>query len=372
MRIITEDNIQQLENLSYSKNIEKLVSVDKLDAKSIINAINNNLNISTKNQIPNPTLNQNDEFKIISESPEYAAASPEIPPELPVNWTRQYNQEYNRYYYFNEITGESQWDIPVDNIVLPENWVRKFNDKYKTYYYFNGVTGESQWEIPTKESSPELVPTSPENSPPPTPLQTIPASPPSSPPPSSEAEQSQNPLNILTEKAQEYTVNDEVHYNGDTVPTRIWNVKSIGDRTITIETDNMENLEMGENIKVVTANDIYPIGNYSSPLPQPQMPNLQTGGFNNGLVMNPYMQGGYETPTINFAPSFKFVNGGSDFSTGGESDNVANANIGATHQQQDKNELIAQKGGDDTEKSGSGLGLLDFGKSLFGKITKLN
>jgi hypothetical protein len=378
MRIITEDNIQQLENLSYSKNIEKLVSVDKLDAKSIINAINNNLNISTKNQmnqIPNSTLNQNDEFKIISESPEYAAASPEIPSELPVNWTRQYNQEYNRYYYFNEITGESQWEIPVDNIVLPENWVRKFNDKYKTYYYFNGVTGESQWEIPTKESSPELVPTSPENSPPPTPLQTIPASPPSSPPPSSETEQSQNPLNILTEKAQEYTVNDNVHYNGDSVPTRIWNVKSIGDRTITIETDNMENLEMGENIKVVTANDIYPIGNYSTPLPQPQMPNLQTGGFNNGLVMNPYMQGGYETPNINFAPNIKIVTGGSDFSTGGESDNVANANIEpsiVTQKEPQQNGLIVQKGGTDTEKPASGFGLLDFGKSLFGKITKLN
>jgi hypothetical protein len=66
------------------------------------------------------------------------------------------------------------------------------------------------------------------------------------------------------------------------------------------------------------------------------------------------------------------VNGGSDFSTGGESDNVANANIGATHQQPEKNELIVQKGGDDTEKPASGLGLLDFGKSLFGKITKLN
>jgi len=394
MRIITEDNIQQLENLSYSKNIEKLVSVDKLDAKSIINAINNNLIISTKNQmnqIPNPTLNQNDEFKILSElpenaaelpeyaaaSPEYAAASPEYAaasPELPVNWVRKFNDKYKTYYYFNIVTGESQWDIPVDNIVLPENWVRKFNDKYKTYYYFNIVTGKSQWEIPTKEPSPEFVPTSPENSPPPpTPLQTIPASSPSSPPPSSKTEQSQNPLNILTEKAQEYTVNDNVHYNGDSVPTRIWNVRSIGDRTITIETDNMENLEMGENIKVVTANDIYPIGNYSSPLPQPQMPNLQTGGFNNGLVMNPYMQGGYETPNINFAPNIKIVTGGSDFSTGGESDNVANSNIGpsiSTHQQPEENGLIVQKGGTDTEKSG--LGLLDFGKSLFGKITKLN
>jgi hypothetical protein len=380
MRIITEDNIQQLENLSYSKNIEKLVSVDKLDAKSIINAINNNLIISTKNQmnqIPNPTLNQNDEFKILSELPENAAASPEYAaasPELPVNWVRKFNDKYKTYYYFNIVTEKSQWDIPVDNIVLPENWVRKFNDKYKTYYYFNIVTEKSQWEIPTKEPSPEFVPTSPENSPPPpTPLQTIPASSPSSPPPSSKTEQSQNPLNILTEKAQEYTVNDNVHYNGDSVPTRIWNVRSIGDRTITIETDNMENLEMGENIKVVTANDIYPIGNYSSPLPQPQMPNLQTGGFNNGLVMNPYMQGGYETPNINFAPNIKIVTGGSDFSTGGESDNLANANIEpsiVTQKEPQQNGLIVQKGGTDTEKPG--FGLLDFGKSLFGKITKLN
>jgi len=335
MRIITEDNIEQLENLSYSKNIEKLIGIDKLEPKSIINAIHNKILVTNNNKM---IINNNVESiqsENVAASPEIAAVSPELPPILPPNWTRQYNE------------------------------------KYKTYYYFNEVTGESQWEMPTENESPEFVPTSPEFSPPPSSKQNIIASPPLNPPSTSE-----NPLDILTEKAQEYNLNDNVHYNGDSIPTRIWNIKSIGDRTVTIQTDNMQNLEMGENIKVVTANDIYPIGNYSNPLPQPQMVNLQTGGFDDGYHtgygMNPYMQGGFENPTINFAPSFKIMNGGSDFSTD-KSDIVSNDNFkDESHSNQHFQGQIQKGGNVDNEnkenKEGSGSGFLDFGKLLIKKI----
>jgi predicted RNA-binding protein (virulence factor B family) len=43
MRIITEENIEQLENMSYSKNIEKLTNIENLDANIIIREINNKI-----------------------------------------------------------------------------------------------------------------------------------------------------------------------------------------------------------------------------------------------------------------------------------------------------------------------------------------
>ena len=376
MRIITEDNIEQLENLSYSKNIEKLLAVDNLEAKTIINTINSRLNITIKNQI-----NMNDEFEIkesntLPNSSEYAAASPELPQELPRNWSRQYNQQYNRYYYFNEVTGESQWEIPIDNIILPENWVRKFNDKYKTYYYFNEVTGESQWEIPTKEISPEFVITSPEKSPPPpSNNEPLPPSPPLSPPLEIEP---LNSLDLLTQKAQEYNVGDKVHYNGDSIPQRIWSIKSVGDRTITIETDNLNNLDPNESIKVVTANDIYPNGDYSSPLYQSETPNIQTGGY----PMYPsYMQGEYDLqqtgslPAINFAPTFKIMNGGNDFSTDTDKLNNGSSEIANNNNIfQKQNEVPIQKGGSEivdnkpVENQSFGAKMLNFSNFLIKKL----
>jgi DNA-directed RNA polymerase II subunit RPB2 len=378
MRLITEDNIEQLENLSYSKNIEKLLAVDKLDPKTIINAINHKLILSTKTK-------DNNEFSIVEsnvisespeyvpESPEYAPESPEQLPELPPNWIREYNQKYNTYFYFNQVTGESQWEIPVDNTVLPKNWIRKFNDKYKTYYYFNEITGESQWEIPTEKSSPEFVPTSTENPPPSNSrseklLSVAPSS----------APVSMSSLDLLTQKAQEYNVGDKVHYNGDSIPLRIWNVKSIGDRTITIETDNFDNLDPTESIKVVTANDIYPNDDYSSPMYQ-STSNIQTGGYPIHHLGGG--GGGYESQQpysnpinpIHFAPVFKIMNGGNDFSTDTRKlDNDIPETNNNFFQKQNENSI--QTGGSENienkpvEKQGLASKMLNFSNFLIKKL----
>jgi DNA-directed RNA polymerase II subunit RPB2 len=47
MRLITEDNIEQLENLSYSKNIEILMNKTGITAKDIVNGINKDIKAET-------------------------------------------------------------------------------------------------------------------------------------------------------------------------------------------------------------------------------------------------------------------------------------------------------------------------------------
>ena len=143
MRIITEDNIEQLENMSYSKNIEKLTYTDNLDTKSIVNTINNNLKKNNE-EINKKQNNENSESPFLTRIVDTVTDlfSPKSPEEedivtqesingLPPNWTKQFNNQYNEYYYFNEVTGQSQWEKPEDNN-LSSNPVPTNTIKYKS------------------------------------------------------------------------------------------------------------------------------------------------------------------------------------------------------------------------------------------------
>jgi len=248
MRIITEDNIEQLENLSYSKNIEKLTFVDKFDAKTYIRELNDI-------QIRSNALADNSTGKNIPGSLEKTA----------------------------------EWKITDENATPP----------------YNPLTPPSY--------SPPFSPASP----PPAP--TPPAFSPASPiPEETSAELSENDL--LTQQAQQYSKGDAVHLRGDTLPNRVWTIFSVGDRMLTIDTENLEGLATGENRKVVTAAEIYPVGSYS--FTTPSLPSPMTGGsFPMGQNMESMhsdmpqmMQPNSMMPAINFAPTFKIMNGGNDFS----------------------------------------------------------
>jgi hypothetical protein len=68
-----------------------------------------------------------------------------------------------------------------------------------------------------------------------------------------------------------FYVGESVIFRGDSKPGRIWGVKNIGDKFITIETRDMAGLDISDTIKVVTELDIYRPGDfaYSSPSIQP-------------------------------------------------------------------------------------------------------
>jgi hypothetical protein len=52
-------------------------------------------------------------------------------------------------------------------------------------------------------------------------------------------------------------VGDIVYFRGDNLVGRIWKIRNIGDRFITIETENLQGIEDKDSIKVVTEMDIY-------------------------------------------------------------------------------------------------------------------
>ena len=86
-------------------------------------------------------------------------------------WSEVLDEGSGQTYYFNTITGESQWEKPddfdgpeeavelppsdshlQDVTVLPEDdpkcWEELFDDGHQAYYYVNHVTGVTQWEKP--------------------------------------------------------------------------------------------------------------------------------------------------------------------------------------------------------------------------------
>jgi len=124
MRIITEDNIQQLENMSFSKNIEKLTGF------SIINQVSNDIKLRLRNtkqplgmdtpesivlpQIPKDASESREfEEKPLDVSPDYPNVSPAYEPEseeLDSNIKTNSSPPYNPF-ASSENTTES---LPVD------------------------------------------------------------------------------------------------------------------------------------------------------------------------------------------------------------------------------------------------------------------
>ena len=274
MRIITEDNIKQLENMTYSKNIDKLTFQTNVEPKDIVSNNNNLLaerNQDTHNITPSPT-------------------SPVVLRPAVIAYNEEASPEY----------------APRGN--TPE-------------YAPKGNTPELNEAI-RNPNSPEYNPNSPEYAPRGNTPELNEAIRNSNSPPY--APRGNTPeLNDLSQRAREYHTGDAVYYRGDETANRIWEVINVGDKYIKIETE-VPSINDADTLKIVTADDIYkadlsfipntPPEPYTSANPLPSPP--QNGGnYNqsgNGLV-----------PHITVAPVIKVMNGGSDFSTGQEGEQSA-------------------------------------------------
>jgi hypothetical protein len=133
---------------------------------------------------------------------------------------------------------------------------------------------------------------------------------------------------FLAEQARQYNIGDQVYYRGDTVPGRLWKITYIGDRFLKIERPPDKTSD--NNILMVTALDVYSPGDFvhSSPMAESIAfrggdPNAFTNpnalaGPNAFANPNAFMGSNDFTnpnPAINFAPIFKIMNGGNDFSS---------------------------------------------------------
>lgn len=87
------------------------------------------------------------------------------PPSPPLPWTlREHPEAPGEWYYLNEETGETTWDLPADSdgdasghgsdgrpASPPPPWrLERHPENPNEWYYINDVTGESTWDLPAE------------------------------------------------------------------------------------------------------------------------------------------------------------------------------------------------------------------------------
>ena len=269
MRIITEDNIEQLENLTYSNNIDKLMFTKNIEPQQIVSEIKLKLRKGTS-----------DKDKYLS-TPEYIEEK-EVSPDFPD-------------------TSPAYEPSQDEEIFRGEDYSPPYNP-------FSDIAKGSR------------TPRTPSMSPPRTPSM--------SPPEDFEQYSDfKEDSDIITEQ---YTADEDVLFRGDFLPNRIWKIKNVGDKFITITTDNIQGLDDKDTIKVVTKIDIYRPNDFTytgSNTESMKKYNGSTQNSNSIPVGGGVIQEG--VPSINFAPVFKIMNGGNDFSSGEQANDVMSTGGGS-------------------------------------------
>jgi hypothetical protein len=261
MRLITEDNIEQLENMTFSRNIEKLTDYTNTNIDTTINLINRDIENKIREAVK-PSLVMDD-----SESPEYQPETPDMPPpESP-----EYHPETP--------------DMPSSD----------------SSSYHPASTPESpQYQVGTPEfepRTPDTPPGTPDFGPEirmkgqfidtPSPGETIP------PPPMEESG--------LREKTNDFNIGEEVHYRGDEIPQRKWTITYKKEEFMKIETAQPSMNDM-DTTQMVTAMDIYKPRDFSTVNPTPN--EQQSNNVGN-------QQGG-TTQNFHIAPTYVMNGGGND------------------------------------------------------------
>jgi len=271
MRIITEDNIKQLENLSYSTNIEKLLFDKDTTPKTIVNMIKRTIQSQYGKQ----------DVYATPENIVFKTPSPDYPDTSPAYQTSQ------------EESIERDGSSPGFN----------------PFYEKEGPTTPDYPPPPNGPTTPDFSP------------------------PSSQTGGIKYKMDLLSEEASTYNIGEHVHYRGDFIPNRLWKITEIGDRFLTVEAENIQGLEPMDTTKIVTASDIYREGNYSNSVPfeEPIQPiaglynTLDETNYPTMPITSPMFSNPNIPPSINFAPVIKVMNGGSDFSTD-SGENAMNGN----------------------------------------------
>jgi len=354
MRIITEDNIKQLENMTYSKNIDKLTFKPNVEPSQIVREnirlladVNKEPhNISPYSPSPTPASPDANSppyapASLDANSPQYAPYSPVILTESEMADAIAKAEEAKRnatspQYNPNTPDSNSPQYAPGSPVILTEQQIAEAEEARRN------------------ATSPLYNPNTPEDA----------------------------ELNELSQRAREYHTGDAVYFRGDETPNRVWRVSSVGDKYLKIETE-VPSINGADTVKMVTANDIYiadmsftpntpPLASSNSSIPSPP----QEGGrqFNN------QPSGHSGGPNITFAPVIRVVNG-NDFSNGSDAQPMSGGGavpdaatlVNSMQATGDANSTpsapvapVALEGGK-TEPASNGI--IDFGKLMIRKLT---
>jgi hypothetical protein len=322
LRLITEDNLEQMENMSFSKNIEHLTYKKDANPMDLINMIKQQVSQQHGKlfKTPSDRFTPEPEATYATDvSPAYQPSPSDVPPTI-----------------YNE-------DSPVYNPYDPNS---------------------------PADSAPVLFePTSPDFPPPPGHVYS-PSSPEEPPPwhvrsPSSPEEPPPWRQNGGLEKG--FQVGGRVHIRGRPDAARPWKISRLGDKFVTLMAEDKNGLDPDEHIKIVRLNEIYDANNVIpvNPFldPRMMMQQHQQPQFSN--MMQPQQPA---PVNITFAP--KLINGGNDNSTAPEvapvsftqSQPSGETNFSMSPLIVPKNVHHETKHNDDMKGGG---GELDFNKGLF-------
>jgi len=271
MRIITEDNIDQISEMNSGHNIERLLGENK-NVRSIIDMIRDNIRNTTGEKISTPddaiftpTIEDSESYHLAPSddegSEEYHPQSPELPDFLKNKTQEDYHpQSPELPDFLKNKTQEESEDYHPQSPELPD--------------FLKNRTQPQGYAIDTPSTDDSYIP----------------------PPPAAMPSQDEDVEEII--KGGHCCLKDDVEN-----PTRIWNVKHSGDKFITVETHDTKGLKPDEMVRVVDPNNICSIEQaqrFSNELQLAKEPSNTTTSM----------------PPIIIAP--KFFNGnGSDNSIGG-------------------------------------------------------
>ena len=275
MRLITDDNIHQQDNLNYSLNIKNLLNSKGDEMKVHINEltkqISDKLSHVKQKQYPIP----------------HTPPSPETPPspDSLVDVDEDFINIYKKKY-------------PTSNNIVIQNAYKTFLDtgKILDITHFEPTTPTDTPPSATPGESPTWAPnaSTPGESPAWAPSATPGDSPAWAPNASTESPQwapDENDLSI------DYSNGDKVHFRSDFKQNRIWTIKNVSNKFITLETEDFSGLNENDYVKVVTPNDIYKVKEL--PYSESQTPISGLEQMNGGSE-----QQSTPAPTIQFAPIF--------------------------------------------------------------------
>jgi DNA-directed RNA polymerase II subunit RPB2 len=247
LRLITEDNIEQLENLAFSHNIDKLLFQPNVSPQDVVQGLHDKIR-----------ANRNGPMNV--DIPSEEAGPPALEPEFPM--------------------GERSPQYPDTSPAYAPSPISKSPDSEVDSY--NPFTPPRNFE-----------PRSPSFSPPPIGLQ--PQSPDFSPPPSPDEDNIQRGGNGDWEPE----MNDMVHLRGGSVaPDKHWRVKHKTPHFVTLEDTDGE-------IHVAPHHEVYPIGDYSFQ----QMATENKIPFMNETPIMQFAPQPQLVPAFQFSPSIKITTG---------------------------------------------------------------
>ena len=274
MRIITEDNIHQLENMSFSKNIQKLTHNPNATQDDIIMATKDAIMKSRTNIKPGTPLSVEDKAiiqddrqlavfnNLLPESPPYAPTSPAYDPNSPPYAPTSPAYDPNSPPYAPTSPAYDP-NSPGFNPLTPE---------YDPTYNPND-----------NSNSPPYAPTSP----------------------------AYDPLTLeqSTGGSADFQRGESVFLRGSKKSNREWKIRNIGDNFVTIGTDDMEGIDdFDDSIQVVSINDICRLSDIQMHQPAQHIPiyndpNLPIHNNTPNTMLD------HDPSKINFTPVFNIVTG---------------------------------------------------------------